>query len=174
MSLHDWISAARRSQKGEFAFLRKSGALMEIKDGHALAHAIVDTVREPLLVLDKELRVILASRSFYKLFKMDRRDVEGRPVYALGDGQWNMPELRSLLDKIVARHAVMEGFEVEQEYSGIGRRTMLLNARKVFYERDSDTTILLAIEDVTARREAGGASATEGNPAADDATSGRP
>jgi two-component sensor histidine kinase len=152
MSLHDLISAARRSQKGGFAQLVKSRPLIEIEDGHALAHAIVDTIREPLLVLDKNLRVVVASRSFYTLFKMDQRDVEGRPVYALGNGQWNIPELRSLLDRIVPRHAVMDGFEVEQEYSGIGRRTMLLNARKVFYERDSNTTILLAIEDITARR----------------------
>ena len=77
---------------------------------------------------------------------MNRQDVQGRPVYALGDGQWNIPELRRLLENIAPQHAVMEAYEVEQDFSGIGRRTMLLNARKVFYEENSHTTILLAIE----------------------------
>jgi two-component sensor histidine kinase len=123
-----------------------------IEDGRALAQAIVDTIREPLLVLDKDLRVVAASRSFYLTFKMVRQDVQGRPVYTLGDGQWNIPELRLLLEKIVPQDAVMEEYEVEQDFSGIGQRTMLLNARKVFYEGNSHTTILLAIEDITERR----------------------
>jgi PAS domain S-box-containing protein len=117
-----------------------------------LAQAIVDTIREPLLVLDKDLRVVTANRSFYLTFKMNRQDVQGRPVYALGDGQWNIPELRRLLENIAPQHAVMEAYEVEQDFSGIGRRTMLLNARKVFHEENSHTTILLAIEDITERR----------------------
>jgi len=151
MSLRDLTPTARRTLQGGLAW-PKGRPLIDIEGGHALAHAIVDTIREPLLVLDENLRVLLASRSFYTLFKMDKHDVEGRPVYALGDGQWNIPELRSVLDEIIRRHAVMEGYEVEQEFPGIGRRTMLLNARKLFYEADSNTTILLAIEDITARR----------------------
>src|SRR6266568_5093428 len=102
--------------------------------------------------LDKDLRVVAASRSFYLTFKMVRQDVQGRPVYTLGDGQWNIPELRLLLEKIVPQDAVMEEYEVEQDFFGIGQRTMLLNARKVFYEGNSHTTILLAIEDITERR----------------------
>ena len=125
---------------------------MDVDDGRILAQAIVDTIREPLLVLDKELRVVAASRSFYLTFKIDRQDVQGRPVYALGDGQWNIPELRLLLEKIVPQHAVMEDYEVQLDFSGLGRRTMLLNARQVFYEGNARTLILLAIEDVTDRR----------------------
>ena len=102
---------------------------------------MVDTIREPLLVLDKDLRVITANRSFYLMFRMNCQDVQGRPVYALGDGQWNIPELRLLLESIAPRHAVMEAYEVEQEFSGIGRRTILLNARSVFYEENYDATI---------------------------------
>jgi two-component sensor histidine kinase len=124
----------------------------EVDGGHALAQAIVDTIREPLLVLDKDLRVVTANRSFYLTFRMHRRDVQGRPVYALGDGQWNIPELRLLLEKIAPQHVVMEAYEVEQDFPGIGRRTMLLNARKVFYEENSHTTILLAIDDITEQR----------------------
>jgi PAS domain S-box-containing protein len=127
-------------------------AFMDVDDGRALAQAIVDTIREPLLVLDKDLRVVTANRSFYLTFGMNRQDVQGRPVYALGDGQWNIPELRLLLENIAPQHAVMDAYEVEQEFSGIGRRTMLLNARKVFYEENSHTTILLAIDDITERR----------------------
>ena len=94
---------------------------MDGDDQHALARAIVDTIREPLLVLDKDLRVVTANRAFYLTFRMNRQDVQGRPVYALGDGQWNIPELRSLLADIPLQHAVMEGYEVEQEFSGSQR-----------------------------------------------------
>ncbi len=120
--------------------------------GHALAQAIVDTIREPLLVLDKDLRVVTANRSFYLTFTMNPQDVQDRPLYALGNGQWNIPELRLLLENIAPRHAVMEAYEVERDFTGIGRRTMLLNARKVFYEENAHTTILLGIEDITERR----------------------
>jgi two-component sensor histidine kinase len=123
-----------------------------LDEGHALAQAIVDTIREPLLVLDKDLRVVTANRSFYLTFRMQRQDVQGLPVYALGDGQWDIPELRSLLADIAPQHAVMDAFEVERDFAVIGRRTMLLNARKVFYEENGHTTILLAIEDITERR----------------------
>jgi two-component sensor histidine kinase len=131
---------------------RANKLVLPIDDGRVLAQAIVDTIREPVLVLDKDLCVVTANRSFYLTFKMNRQDVQGRPVYALGDGQWNIPELRLLLENIAPQHAVMEAYEVEQDFSGIGRRTMLLNARKVFYEENSHTTILLAIEDITERR----------------------
>jgi two-component sensor histidine kinase len=125
---------------------------MALDEGHALAQAIVDTIREPLLVLDKDLRVVTANRSFYLTFRMQRQDVQGLPVYALGNGQWDIPELRSLLADIAPQHAVMDGFEVERDFASIGRRIMLLNARKLFYEENGHTTILLAIEDVTERR----------------------
>jgi two-component sensor histidine kinase len=123
-----------------------------IEDGRLLAEAIFDTVREPLLVLDKDLRVVVASRSFYRMFQVSRDDTQGRLVHALGDGQWNIPGLRLQLDNIVPEHGVMEAYEVEHEFPAIGRRTMLLNARKVFYEGNSHTTLLLAIEDITERR----------------------
>ncbi|HSI00132.1 MAG TPA: histidine kinase dimerization/phosphoacceptor domain -containing protein [Reyranella sp.] len=126
----------------------------DFADGRALARAIVDTIREPLLVLDKDLRVVAASRSFFLTFKMNRQDVQGRPIYALGDGQWDIPQLRLLLERILPQQAVMDGYEVEQEFSLIGRRTMVLNARTVFYEKHDQALILLAIEDITERRTA--------------------
>jgi two-component sensor histidine kinase len=123
-----------------------------VEDGHALARAIVDTIREPLLVLDKNLRVVAASRSFYVTFKMSRRDVQGRLVYMLRSGQWNIPQLRLLLETILPQQAVMEAYEVEQDFVDIGRRTLLLNARTVFGEGRVDKMILLAMEDVTEGR----------------------
>ena len=129
-----------------------SRLFIDIDDARALAQAIVDTIRDPLLVLDNDLRVLTANRSFYSMFRMKRQDVQGRPIYALGDGQWDVPELRLLLGNIAPRDAIMDAYELEQEFSGIGRRTMLLNARKVFYEENSQTALLLTIEDVTERR----------------------
>lgn len=123
-----------------------------VDDGQALAQAIVDTIREPLLVLDKDLRVVAASRSFYLTFRVDRQHTLGRQLFALGDGQWDIPGLRALLEKIAPEHSELEGYEVEHEFPEIGRRIMLLNARKVFYEGNSHETILLAIEDITERR----------------------
>src|SRR6478736_8825265 len=123
-----------------------------VADACALAQGIVDTVREPVLVLDKELRVIAASRSFYSAFKVKPIDTQGRLLYALGDGQWDIPKLRLLLEKIIPEHGVMEDYEVEHEFPDLGHRTMYLNARQVTYKEGAETTILLGIEDVTERR----------------------
>ncbi len=122
-----------------------------IADAWALAQGIVDTVREPVLVLDKDLRVIAASRSFYSAFKVSPEDTKGNLLYALGDGQWDIPKLRVLLDKIIPEQGVMEGYEVEHDFPGLGTRTICLNARQVFYEGGAGTTILLGMEDVTER-----------------------
>ena len=124
-----------------------------IAHGHALAEAIVDAVREPLVVLDLDLRVIAASRSFYRTFAVAPRKTEGRMLFDLGDGQWNIPGLRTLLEDIIPKRRTVEAYEVEHEFPSIGRRVMLLNARRVF-EDGSPTAILLAIEDVTRRRNA--------------------
>ena len=122
-----------------------------VADACALAQSIVDTVREPVIVLDKGLRVIAASRSFYSAFGVSPEETQGRLLYALGDGQWDIPKLRLLLEKIIPEHGVMEDYEVEHEFPHLGTRTMRLNARRVFYKEGADTTILLGIEDVTVR-----------------------
>src|SRR6202171_2816643 len=121
-------------------------------DACALAQSIVDTVREPVVVLNEGLRVIAASRSFYSAFKVSPEETQGKLLYALGDGQWDIPKLRVLLEKIIPEHGVMEDYEVEHEFPGVGLRTMRLNARQVFYESGADMTILLGIEDVTGQR----------------------
>jgi chemotaxis protein methyltransferase CheR len=120
---------------------------VENKDAATFAQAIVDT----LLVLDKELRVLAASRSFYLTFKVAKANTQGRLLYALGDGQWDIPKLRLLLEKIVPEQGEMEDYEVEHQFHDIGRRTMLLNARKVFYE-ETPTRTSAGNRDVTERR----------------------
>ncbi len=89
--------------------------LAGIEDARALAQAIVDTVREPLLVLDKDLRVVAASRSFYLTFRVNRQDTQGQLLYSLGDGQWDIPALRALLEKIAPEHGELDGYEVEHD-----------------------------------------------------------
>jgi two-component sensor histidine kinase len=124
-------------------------------DGHdasVLAQAIVDTVREPFVVLDEDLRVVAASRSFYRTFTVSPQDTQGKFIYELGEGEWNTPKLRMLLGKILPERGVIEDCEVEHDLPNIGRRTMLLNARKVFYAASPRANILLGIEDVTGRR----------------------
>jgi len=123
-----------------------------IPDAAALARAIVDTVRDPLLVLDKELRIVAAGRAFYQIFQLVDQDIRGHLIYEIEDGQWNIPELRAILETIANEHATIEGYEVDREFPRVGRRIMLLNARKVFYEDAGHTTTLLAFEDVTDRR----------------------
>ncbi len=120
-------------------------------DAWTLAQGIVDTVREPVLVLDEKLRVIVASRSFYGAFKVDPEETEGQLLYDLGDGQWDIPKLRVLLESIIPEKGVMEGYEVEHLFPDLGARTMRLNARRIFSRDGTNKTILLGIEDVTAR-----------------------
>lgn len=127
-------------------------SILAVEDAQALAQAIVNTIHEPFLVLDADLRVIMASRSFYDTFKVDPEQTRGCMLYALGDGQWDIAALRTLLETVIPQQTAMDDFEVEHDFPGVGRRTMLLNARRVVYETSPDTTILLAFTDVTARR----------------------
>jgi PAS domain-containing protein len=120
--------------------------------GRALARAIVDTVRLPLLVLDQHLRVLAANRSFYLAFQASPQDTLARPFFALGDGQWGIPELRVLLEKVASDRALLEGYEVEHELAGLGRRILTLNAREVFCGVNAPMTLLLEIDDITERR----------------------
>jgi two-component sensor histidine kinase len=132
--------------------LSKESSFVDVQDRITLANAIVDTVRDPLLVLDHDLRVIAASRSFYNTFRLVHDDVRGLLLYEIDGAQWDIPELRELLKAISNDQATVEGYEVDREFPAIGRRVMLLNARKVFYERGTHTTVLLAFEDITGRR----------------------
>src|SRR5512141_509595 len=120
---------------------------------HEYAESIVNTVREPLIVLDQDLRVVTASRSFYEVFKVSPEDTVGQLIYDLGNKQWDIPKLRELLETILPQKATFDNYEVEHDFTTIGRRIMLLNARQIQRVLGKERIILLAIEDITERRE---------------------
>jgi len=148
------VNYKERSRPADALTLPSSPLLIDLEDARPLAQAVVDTIREPLLVLDQDLRVVTANRAFCQAFSTNLQDIHGRPVYGLGDGQWDIPELRLLLEGVAPQHAVMEAYEVERDFPIIGRRAMLLNARELYFQKNSRKLILLAIEDVTDRRNA--------------------
>ncbi len=116
------------------------------------AEIIFNTVREPLLVLDKELRVVKASRSFFDFFKVTSDETIGTLLYDLGNHQWNIPKLRDLLETILPEKTTFNNYEVEHEFPAIGKRTILLNARQIERAAGNEKIILLAIEDITKRK----------------------
>jgi PAS domain S-box-containing protein len=123
-------------------------------DPQNYAGDILNAMREPLLVLDGVLRVKVAIRAFYETFKATPDQTLGRAVYELGNGQWNIPALRTLLDELVRTRVEFDDYQVEHDFPDIGRRIMLLNARRL-HDGDKNTKlILLAIEDITERRAA--------------------
>ncbi len=131
--------------------LKRSAVLLE--EARDYAAAIVDTVRQPLVVLDADLRVITANRCFYKMFQVSPDRTEGQLIFKVRNGQWNIPRLRSLLEDILPSNTQFQDFEVTQVFDPIGSRTMLLNARKVLEDEDRQM-ILLAMEDITERQQA--------------------
>ena len=114
--------------------------------------SIVNTVREPLLLLDRDLRIESANESFYRTFKVKPEETKGKLLYDLANRQWNIPALRDLLEKILPEKTSIADFRVEHEFETIGKRTMLLNARMLETEPGKPEKILLAIEDVTGRK----------------------
>lgn len=112
---------------------------------------VVDVVREPVLILDKNFRVMAANESFYRIFQVEPKDTEQKIVYSLGNGQWNIPALRKLLEDILPKNTFFKGFEVSHEFPHIGQKTMILNARQIHAKEDTafPPIILLAMEDIT-------------------------
>lgn len=115
-----------------------------------LSEAIIGTIREPMIVLNGDLRIIVASAAFYDKFKTDYKNSHDKLFYELGNGQWNIPALRTLLEQILPQKKTVEGFEVEHEFEGIGKRNMIINAREIVYE-NGQRKMLLSIQDVTER-----------------------
>jgi PAS domain S-box-containing protein len=118
------------------------------------AAEIVETIPSALIILDRRLNIISANRAFYQTFRTSPGDTEGSNIYDLGNRQWDIPALRTLLESVIPHRASVEGFEVEHDFPTIGRRTMLVNARKIFGPSNVDGSILLAIEDVSEERAA--------------------
>ncbi|MFA6269849.1 MAG: hypothetical protein WC657_01400 [Candidatus Paceibacterota bacterium] len=116
--------------------------------------SVVDVVREPVLILDKDFRVMVANEPFYLTFKVKPKDTENKIVYQLGNGQWNIPSLKKLLEDILSKDTFFKGFEVTHEFPLIGNKIMILNARQIYIQGETGSAsfppiILLAMEDVT-------------------------
>ena len=124
------------------------------EESWAYIKTIVDVVREPILILDKDLNVMAANEPFYRTFQVEAKDTEKKHVYELGNGQWNIPALKKLLEGILPKQTFFKGFEVAHEFPFIGRKIMILNARQIHFKESTiikpfPPIILLAMEDVT-------------------------
>jgi len=122
------------------------------EEAREYAESIIDTIREPLIVLDQELRVVNASRSFYEVFKVNPEETVRQLIYDLGNKQWDIPKLRELLETILPKKTTFDKYEVEHDFATIGKRIMLLNARQIQRGMGKERIILLAIEDITERK----------------------
>jgi two-component system CheB/CheR fusion protein len=127
----------------------------EARAARDYAQSIVDTVREPLIVLNGNFEVVSASRAFYEMFRVKPENTKGRLLWTLGDRQWDIPRLHELLETILPKDTAFEDFEVKHDFPGIGPRTMLLNARRIPNESGIPQLILLAMEDRTPIGKAG-------------------
>jgi PAS domain S-box-containing protein len=124
----------------------------EVDEAREFAESIINTVREPLISLDQDLRVIAANHSFYDIFKVTSEETIGNFIYDLGNRQWDIPKLRELFEEILPLDTVFNNYEVEHDFQSIGRKTILLNARQIFRENIGSDIILLAMEDITERK----------------------
>src|ERR1700676_2029486 len=125
-----------------------------LQEALTYADNIIATLREPFVVLDKTLRIRMANAAFYRDFHASKEETEGHFLYELGNGQWDIPQLRTLLPQVLSNSHPVEGFEAEHAFPPLGRRNMLLNARRFPPESDDPDLVLLAIEDITDRRQA--------------------
>ncbi|MEK7399582.1 MAG: PAS domain-containing protein, partial [Candidatus Poribacteria bacterium] len=112
------------------------------------AENIVETIREPLMVLDGDLHIFTANSAFYQYFQVTKEDTEGSFIYDLGNGQWNIPDLRKLLEEILPQNKSFENYRVEHNFEGIGRKVMLLNARELIRSEGKERMVFLAFHDI--------------------------
>ena len=124
----------------------------EIQDALEYTESIINTVHDPLIILYEDLKVALASRSFYQTFEVKPAETEGRFIYDLGNHQWDIPKLRQLLEEILPKTESFDNFEVEHDFPGIGKRIMLLNACRIYIEANRTKLIIITIKDITERK----------------------
>ena len=125
---------------------------LEIQDALEYTKSIINTVREPLIILYEDLSVALVNRSFYQAFKVKPGETEGQLIYDLGNRQWDIPKLRELLEDILPKTISFDNFEVEHDFPDIGKRIMLLNACRIYLEANRTKLIILTSEDITERK----------------------
>jgi PAS domain S-box-containing protein len=151
--IHELRELRVQVKNGEASRIKLRRARAEIQQARSYAENIVETVREPLLVLDGDLKIVSANRSFYRTFKVTKRETLGRLVYNLGNRQWDIPRLRILLEEILPKKTHFGGFEVEHDFPTVGRKIMKLNARQIHQKVTGKKMILLAAEDITRFKE---------------------
>ncbi len=122
------MSAPKKSQNVRMRNDKNSGGTI-VSKARALAESIIATVRQPLLMLDADLKIISGNKAFYQAFKVNPEETIGQFIYDLGNRQWNIPKLRQLLEEILPKNYTIENYEVEHDFEAIGSKTMLLNAR---------------------------------------------
>lgn len=132
-----------------FVNIRQLKEAQQVGELRVYFESIVETVRQPLVALDDECRIVTANHSFCRAFRLQQKQVVGTPLFTTGNGAWDIPELRELLDEIEHDNTVFEDFKVDHQFSKIGRRVLLLNARRLEQDRALPGMILLAMEDVT-------------------------
>jgi len=131
---------------------RSTSAELVAEESSRYAESIVEAVREPLLVLDTDLKIISANHNFYRTFQVAPGDTIGSFIYNLGNKQWNIPKLREMLEETLPKEEAFDDFEVSHDFQDIGHKIMLLNARIIYREDIGSKMILLAIEDITERK----------------------
>ena len=127
-------------------------AQFKAEQAFALADGIIQTAREPILVLDKDLRVTSANMTFCRAFMVKNEDTQGRFIYDLGNKQWDIPDLRKLLEEILIKKKDVKDYVVNHNFLQIGFKSMLLNAKQIYHENEAMQSILLAFEDITGKR----------------------
>ncbi len=148
-------TAVLQSGDKKFNWLQdiKSMSIGEMVEIYAYAEAIIETVRDPLVVLDKKLHVKTVNKAFIDFFQVTQEETLGKYIYDLNGGEWNIPELKKLLEDILPRNSFFNDYEVRHNFPKLGAKIMLLNARRVVLEENKTQLILLAIEDITELKE---------------------
>jgi PAS domain S-box-containing protein len=141
------IEAGLENTRKELVIIKKAA-----DEASEFAESVINTVREPLISLDQDLRVVTVSRSFCEFFKVKPEETVGQLIYDLGNKQWDIPKLRDLLETVLPQKTTFDNYEVEHDFATIGRRIMLLNARQIQRGKGMERIILLAIEDITERK----------------------
>ncbi|MDP2653172.1 MAG: PAS domain-containing protein [Candidatus Omnitrophota bacterium] len=122
---------------------------LDIQDALKYAGSIINAVHDPLIILYEDFTVALASLSFYQTFEVKPGETEGQLIYELGNRQWDIPKLKQLLEEILPKTTSFDNFEIEHQFPRIGKRVMLLNARRVYLQANRTKLIIITIKDIT-------------------------
>jgi PAS domain-containing protein len=150
-----WSGYGQRIRPGGDGPGDKEGVIdMELQDTFEYTQHIIDTAHDPLIILFGDLTVALANRSFYRTFRVTAKKTEGEFIYEVGNRQWDIPRLRHLLEDILPKNTSFDNFEIEHDFPKIGKRTMLLNACRIYLKANRTKLIILTIKDISERKEA--------------------